>query len=264
MDLREHRPLVAASSGREREAQRRTAGAPARSVEGLREFAFFLSHELRQPLASIRANLTLLDEELPDATRRAARARLERAAQQMEALIEAELQVAHLSRKEETWRPVPLRSVVGEALSVLEAELRDARACVAVGDLPLVDGHPLQLQQLFVNLLRNAVLYRRHEVPLRVDVHGERAGSPGRVRIRIADNGRGFRPDQAERIFELFERGGFAEGPGVGLGLAICRRIAVRHGGWVTAAGAEGTGAVFEVELPESPSARAAAAACEA
>ena len=115
-------------------------------------------------------------------------------------------------------------------------------------ELPVIDADPLQMRQLLQNLAANALKFRRDGVPPVVDVHGEIEN--GRCRITVVDNGIGFEEKYAERIFTMFERlHARAKYEGTGIGLAICRKIAERHGGEIRAHGSSG-GATFVVTLP--------------
>jgi signal transduction histidine kinase len=108
----------------------------------------------------------------------------------------------------------------------------------------------MQMRQLFQNLLCNALKFSRPGSSPEVSVTAK-SSRPGYVSIQIADNGIGFAPEHAERIFEVFERlHGMGSYEGTGIGLAICRRIAERHGGTIEASSSSSAGAVFTVELP--------------
>jgi signal transduction histidine kinase len=126
----------------------------------------------------------------------------------------------------------------------------DTQGTVKVIDpLPDVDADAMQLHQLLQNLIGNALKYRQPEVPPEVRVSC--VESPLGWTIRVEDNGIGFSPEQAVRIFAPFQRlHGRGEYEGTGMGLAICRRIVERHGGTIAAHGRPGEGAQFIVTLP--------------
>src|SRR5204863_2504955 len=117
------------------------------------------------------------------------------------------------------------------------------------GALPTIDADALQMRQMLQNLVGNALKFHRPEVPPRVDVEG--VIEDGTAQIRVADNGIGFEERHADRIFTMFERlhsrGSYE---GTGIGLAICRKIAQRHGGDITASSRLGEGSVFTVTIP--------------
>ena len=106
------------------------------------------------------------------------------------------------------------------------------------------------MRQLMQNLISNSIKFRRNDTPPRVHITGH-SGPNGQATISVADNGVGFDPKYAERIFGVFERlHGRSEYPGTGIGLALCRKIVERHGGTMTAEGTEGEGATFTFTLP--------------
>ena len=118
--------------------------------------------------------------------------------------------------------------------------------------LPLVKVDPDQIRQLFQNLIDNSLKYRRPEEPPVVPVAGRLNAQ--NVTITVSDNGIGFEPDDSERIFEMFSRlHTRQEYVGTGVGLAVCRRIAQRHGGSIAATARPGGKAVFSVTLPLEP-----------
>jgi light-regulated signal transduction histidine kinase (bacteriophytochrome) len=132
---------------------------------------------------------------------------------------------------------------------VLQPAIAEANATLRTGPLPQVRGDRGQLGQLIQNLLSNAVKYRRTDKLPLIEVASVQHDSEWTVTVR--DNGIGFRPEYAERIFGLFKRLHGREIPGTGVGLGICRRIVERHGGriWAESDG-EGRGATFTFTLP--------------
>ncbi|MFO0590049.1 MAG: ATP-binding protein [Polyangiaceae bacterium] len=219
----------------------------------LEELLALTAHELHEPLRKIasygemlraHAGASLDAESLDYVTR------MERAAERMRATLNCVLSFARVPRG------LPFVTIdLGEAATSAVEKLKDAidaaRADVRVTHpLPATSGDPFQMQQLFEQLLDNAIKFRREGVPLVVRVEpialptGERA-------VRVVDNGVGFDDQYAERIFRPFERlHGRGKYPGAGLGLAICRKIAERHGGTLTARGAPGEGAELTLTLP--------------
>jgi signal transduction histidine kinase len=120
---------------------------------------------------------------------------------------------------------------------------------VEIGELPQIQGDPLQLRRLMQNLIGNALKYHLPGTPPVVKVHARQLS--GRVQILVDDNGIGFDQNDAERIFQPFLRlVGRSDYEGSGMGLAICRRIVERHGGEIAASSQPGRGTTFVVTLP--------------
>jgi signal transduction histidine kinase len=224
----------------------------ARSNEGLRQFARFLSHELRQPLSSqvIWADLleTKHGHELDDEGRDWL-AQLRAGATRMGELLEAQLSlVAGRSGSQRTDR-VDLGVLMHRVCADLADPIAGGGGSVEISRLPMVLGDREQIEQLFRNLIENAVKYRRPDQPLHVRVSGSLAR--GDAIVRVEDNGIGFPRAEAAHIFEPSVRLRPGAGPGDGMGLALCKRIALSHGGHISASAAPGGGSVFSVRLPE-------------
>jgi signal transduction histidine kinase len=155
---------------------------------------------------------------------------------------------------------IDLGQIAAEVMSDLQVTIEQANARIELGGLPVIEADPTQMRQLLQNLLSNALKFRRQGVPPVVRISGrlrahEDAGCSGGVlhlcEVTVADNGIGFKPDYARRIFGIFQRlNGRDEYPGTGIGLATCRKILERHGGAITASGQPGKGATFVFTLP--------------
>jgi signal transduction histidine kinase len=172
----------------------------------------------------------------------------------MQVLIDDLLAYSRVARGK-PFVPVDLGPLVATVHEDLEARLESSHGTVEVDPLPRIDGDPIQLRQLFQNLLANALKFRSPDRPPRVKVSATPStvdGVPG-WQFRIDDNGIGFEPRYAERIFGPFQRlHGRQEYEGTGIGLAIVRRIVERHRGQVRADGRPGEGASFTVWMPGS------------
>jgi len=233
----------------------------ARSNDDLRQFAAFVSHELRQPLATMSIWTDLLREDPSElGSERAERylTKIRGSIDRMSRLIEGELALSQVAGTEFARERVDLTALLPEVVSDLESRLKDGDGRVELGALPVVWGDATQLRTLFRNLIENALKYRRTGVPsvIRIagEAHPERPSTDDgvvRCEVRVEDNGQGFTAEDAEVIFAIYRRrarGG--EAPGSGIGLAICRRIVDRHGGTIVAEGHPGEGAVFRMDLP--------------
>ena len=224
----------------------------------LEDFAFVASHDLQEPLRKIRTFGDLLEQKWGDrldADGRDYLARMRSAAGRMQALIHALLQYSRIATKPEPASRVALGPLVREVLSDLSIPLGESRGSVAVGELPTVVAGPVQMRQLFQNLLGNSLKFRG-DAPPEIRVWASPAPRGPWVEIRVQDNGIGFDQGYLPRLFQPFSRlQGRSEYEGTGMGLAICRRIVERHGGTITATSAPGRGSTFTVLLPLEPAA---------
>ena len=218
----------------------------------LQEFAFVASHDLSEPLRKVQAFGDLLKEKGSDHLSEQEKdyiARMTGAANRMQELLDALLRYSRVDTKGQEFRSVKLPDVVRDAATDLEVAIQSIGALLEIGSLPRVRGDANQLRQLFQNLIANAVKYHRSEVKTVIKIHGEE--SDGRCRISVEDNGIGFDEKYLEKIFQTFQRlHGRNEYPGIGMGLAICRKIVERHGGKITARSKPGKGSAFVVTLP--------------
>jgi len=170
-------------------------------------------------------------------------------ATRMRRLIDDLLSFSRVTTQARPFAPVDLSAVAEEVVSDLDARLEQTGGTIDVGPLPTIDADPLQMRQLLQNLAGNALKFHRPAVPPLVSIRGELEN--GHCRIVVSDNGIGFDDKYAERIFTMFERlHPRAQYEGTGIGLAICRKIAERHGGEIRAHGRPGEGATFTVTVP--------------
>jgi len=241
---------------RDEQALRRYAQELKRSNAELQEFAYAASHDLQEPLRKIQAFGERLNNKYAPALDDTGRHYLERmvdAAGRMRRLIDDLLSYSRVNSKTTSYLPVELAGVVADVLSDLEPRIAAEDAKIRVGELPAIEADPGQMHQLFLNLLANALKFRRPGVTPNITIEGNvEVGEAGAVaRISITDNGIGFEPRHAERIFGMFERlHGREEFDGTGVGLATCRKIAERHSGELSAWGEPEAGAVFTLILP--------------
>ncbi len=218
----------------------------------LEDFAHIASHDLQEPLRKIQAFGELLDSKHAATLPPQARDYIERmrsAAKRMQVLINDLLAFSRVATKAQPFIPVNLETVAREVAHDLELRTHEAGGHIDIGELPTIDADPLQMRQLLQNLAGNALKFQRADVPPVVTIGA--AVDDGTCRISVADNGIGFDEKYAERIFTMFERlHGRGKYEGTGIGLAICRRIAERHGGTIVAHSTPGEGSTFIVTLP--------------
>jgi signal transduction histidine kinase len=201
-----------------------------------------VAHDLSEPIAGIELLVRLLQrraEEPPSAdVLRQLRASTERA-RDLIVLVYARAGELSVER-------VELGRLAAEVAEDLGASLEAAGATLEIGELPEVDGDPRQLRRVLQNLVGNALKFRG-EAPPRVELSALRDSHEWVVTVR--DNGVGVDPDQASRIFEMFSRAN-SEAEGVGIGLAVCRRIIEAHGGRIWVEAADGGGSAFRFTMP--------------
>ena len=234
-----------------------------RSNRELEDFASVASHDLQEPLRKIQAfgdrlasrYAASLSEEGQDYL-----GRMQNAAGRMQILINDLLAFARVTTRAQPYQPVDLAEVAATVVGDLESRIEQAGGRVEIGQLPTIDADPVQMRQLFQNLIGNGLKFRRPDVPpvVRVaagqsdgQVNGSTAQTPEICELVFEDNGIGFDEKYLERIFNIFQRlHGRAEYDGTGIGLAVCRKIVQRHHGEITARSREGEGATFIVKLP--------------
>jgi signal transduction histidine kinase len=231
---------------------RRHARELTRSNADLEQFASIASHDLQEPLRKVRTfteQLSVMDGDALSERGRVYLARTASAAARMQNLIEDLLRFSRVATHGRPFTTVDLQIVAAEVIDDLEAQVETSGALIHVDELPTVMADPLQMRQLLQNLISNAIKFRRADMPPEVWIGSERTDNY--VKITVRDNGIGFEPQYARRIFRVFERlHGRSEYAGTGIGLALCRKIVERHGGTIAADGDPGIGATFTVTLP--------------
>jgi two-component system, LuxR family, sensor kinase FixL len=247
------------------EKLRRFAGQLQQSNAELQNFASVASHDLQEPLRKIQAfggRLRVKCGAALGAQGMDYLERMEGAAQRMQVLIQDLLKLSRVTSRALPFETCALQEIVAAVVSDLEVAIADKSARVEVEQLPTIMGDPMQMRQLFQNLISNALKFQRAGETPRVTVMArvfpatERtiAGAvPGDeiCEISVQDNGIGFDARFAEQIFVVFQRlHTRSEYEGTGIGLAVCRKITDRHGGTIVAHSAEGKGATFTVTLP--------------
>ncbi|HEX3044850.1 MAG TPA: ATP-binding protein [Bacillota bacterium] len=225
----------------------------------LEQFAYIASHDLQEPLRKIQlfgAKLSEnysqnLDEKALDYLQR-----MNNAAVRMEKLIQDLLHYSRVTAKTRPLEQVDLNNIIKEVQSDLEIRIHESQAEITVSQLPVVLGDPLQLRELFQNLIGNSIKYQPpNNIPvIKIQSTIIREADQCFDKIEVIDNGIGFDNAYAEKIFGLFQRlHGRSEYQGTGIGLAICRKIVTSHGGVITATGKVGEGATFTIKLPTRP-----------
>lgn len=227
-----------------------------RSNDDLLHFANVVSHDLREPVRKIKIFNNLLRNEKETIFNESGKkylTKIDHSALRMNNIIEGILSYSTIDKTRQTIETIDLGEVIENIKTDLELIIKEKGAILNAASLPEIEGAPILITQLFYNLLQNALKFSKADEPPRVIItsiptllNGEQA-----VQITIQDNGIGLDPVFAERIFAAFERlNSKDQYEGNGLGLALCRKIAKRHHGTITAAGERNNGAQFIVTLP--------------
>ena len=237
-----------------------------RSNDNLQKFAYVASHDLQEPLRKIQAFGDLLKAELASASSDGLGYldRMQSAADRMSTLIRDLLNYSRLSIRRDTSKSVELNDLVQSVVTDLDLTIAETKATVNIGELPTIVGEASQLNQLFQNLISNALKFRQTDTAPHIQITARTVKAadlsdtvkPARVtdtyhQIDVIDNGIGFDERYLARIFEVFQRlhnrSTFA---GTGIGLAICEKVVTNYGGAITAASQPNQGSVFSVFFP--------------
>jgi signal transduction histidine kinase len=227
-----------------------------RSHAELEVFASAASHDLQEPLRKIQTFGERLTDKYADKLDDTGEMYIDRmvdAASRMRKLIDALLVFSRVNSSNTEIIDVDLSAVLKDVVDDLGRQIEEANASIVLGDLPRLEGDETQMRVLFQNLISNGLKFRAPDRPVKIVIEAstEAGLSDDRVQISVADNGIGFDPRYASRIFGMFERlHSRSEFEGTGVGLATCRKIAERHGGSLTATGEPGIGSVFTLILP--------------
>lgn len=244
------------------ELMRDLNGKLTRSNRELQDFAQVASHDLQEPLRKIQWFGDRLSNAAETVLNDACRGYLERmlnAASRMQSLINDLLMFSRIETKARPFVRTNMGLIASEVVKDLETQIQRTRATVQIeSDLPAIEADPLQMRQLLQNLISNALKFNKPDEPPFVIVRHTLVGAAlpavgaGMLcHLMIEDNGIGFDEKYLDRIFDGFQRlHAKAEYDGTGIGLAVCRKIAERHGGSITAKSKPGAGVTMNVALP--------------
>ena len=235
----------------------------ARSNRDLEQFASLAAHDLQEPLHSVQVFLDLLRVKHGSSLNEQGQNYLNRvtkAASRMQQLIEGLLVYSRIDAPDSTGIDLSLREIVEEILADLVAHIEELQAEIYVGDLPRIHGDPLQIRQLFQNLIGNALKFCKRGLAPNIHISGmiiqdrrhSGAGNPGSLcQIKFQDQGIGISAEHFDKIFGMFKRlHRKDEYEGTGIGLAVCQRIVDQCGGGISVRSILGEGSTFIVTLP--------------
>lgn len=233
----------------------------------LEQFAFVTSHDLQEPLRKIQSFSGLLKSrsmsEL-DASSQLYLDKIMTAAGRMRDLIHDLLQFARLGHRKEPFERVNLNAEIAKVLETYDLLIAEKEAVIDIDPLPEIEAAPWQLNLLFTNLISNALKFNKPDVSPHIHISSRPLTNQELARealnqdwpyveISVHDNGIGFHPEHAERIFGIFQRlHGVSDYLGTGIGLSICSKVTMAHHGKIFARGVPGDGAVFTIWLPVS------------
>ena len=235
-----------------------------RSNVELEQYAYAASHDLQEPLRKIRAFGSFLQDTQASKLDEKGQQQLKKiidAAERMSSLIKDILSFSSI-RKEELFTDTDLNAVLEGVLQDLDLVITQKQAIITHDTLPVIKAIPLQMNQLFYNMLNNSLKFaradRRPEILIKCrklaedEKPNEALINTNYYEITISDNGIGFKQEYVDQIFGLFKRLNDKQYyPGSGIGLALCRKVVDNHHGSITASGRDNEGATFYIHLPE-------------
>lgn len=228
----------------------------------LQQFAWVVSHDLKEPIRKIEIFIRLLKEKFvpDDALAVDYIDRTIRASERMTKLISDLLEYSRLS-SDAIPEAINLNDLVAEVLSDLDYQAEQKNASINVQPLPILSAVPSQMRQIFQNLIGNAIKFSKPDVAPKISIECERiyeksfespvSDTGDYYRIAVSDNGIGFEEMYLDKIFVIFQRLNDRESyEGTGIGLAIAKKIIEKHNGLITAKSETGKGSVFKIILP--------------
>ncbi len=223
----------------------------AKSNAELERFAYVASHDLQEPLRMVASYVQLLAQRYKgklDSDADEFIAYAADGANRMKTMIADLLKYSRAGRSDD-FTTIKSGVALDHALANLQFAIRETGATVTRGEMPVVRGIESQIAELFQNLIGNALKFHGDQPPL-IHVSARRSGCAWE--FSVGDNGIGIAPEYQEKIFEIFRRlHGRGKYPGTGIGLTVCRKIVVHHGGEISVESEEGKGATFRFTLPD-------------
>lgn len=236
-----------------------------RSNKDLEEFAYIASHDMHEPLRKVHSFADRLKSKYSVSVEEEAKGYLDRilaATQSARLMIDGLMEFSRLTRTTFGFQTVNMNELVKDVLGDLELKIEETGTRLDVEHLPTIEAIPIQMKQLFTNIILNAIKFRKEDVTPHIRIQSRQpdreenalhhlAPAMQYCQFTITDNGIGFEEEHAETIFQMFQRlNGKSEFPGSGIGLALCKKIAETHHGTITANSHPGKGTVITIILP--------------
>lgn len=238
--------------------------------EELESFNNIVSHDLQEPLRKIQMFISRIEERESETISGPALeyfVKIKATANRMQALMIDLVNYTRTLKGEKVYFKTRFNAMLDQVLEDLSADIEDKKAVIIQGELPTVRAISFQIEQLFTNLISNALKYSKADVAPQISVtsekieKGEMAGNAlvsdrDYHKIVVSDNGIGFKQEYADRIFVLFQRlETDSKYSGTGIGLAICKKIMENHHGFITVYSKPGLGTTFNLYFPKNQNA---------
>ncbi|HEX8333338.1 MAG TPA: ATP-binding protein [Segetibacter sp.] len=215
------------------------------------QYASLASHDLKEPIRKIEIHSELLGRKTKGQLDDAAQVHLEKiisSAKRMKALITGIAEFSKLSGNEVLYEETNLENIVKEVCTDLELRIQEKSAIIEVDHLAVIQANPVQMHQLFLNLVSNSIKYCSNDIAPNIKIKLQK-DEEDFIEIVVSDNGIGFDNAFAEKVFQPFARLHAAQYDGSGIGLAICKKIIVAHGGTIHVTSIPNQGSQFVFSL---------------
>jgi two-component system CheB/CheR fusion protein len=236
------------------------------SNESLEQFAYIASHDLQEPLRKIKTFSGLLQDKFTEELSPAAQdliSKITSSSERMSTLIREVLDFSRILHNDVAFEKVNLNQIISDIIDDFDLLIAEKKAVIHCGKLPVIEAIPVQINQLFNNLIANSLKFSKKDNPPVITISSEMLPDAEKVnhktlipnvhycKICIKDNGIGFEQQYADQIFLIFHRlHGRIEFSGTGIGLALCKKIVVNHHGEINAQSKGTDGALFQILLP--------------